>query len=326
MNKNERLIQFFDVELYGKTNSRGLTQHTFDCPEDLCTLFKRIKKLLESKPLTTKLTPKSRSIFTLSQVQETAEHWIFLVRHINTEAKNVVRNDQTASLATREEFKFGQIADGKVTGLESSSHLIIKKKVNSVRKHLCLFEKTEGFNFVDVVRFFNMIFSHIVKKDSPSFTREKVNEPQKTMLIYPKFGYLGHPSSSFLNDLASGTLTEITLTAGPDVVHGYDQSKHCELQRARITMSVKKDDISYWGGNRKYLNRAVAVADSLQVPEVRIAFKDINGASHSAQVDTRGMLINADKYVKKTFIKTPIESTSETQINSDVVNKMLELP
>jgi hypothetical protein len=78
----------------------------------------------------------------------------------------------------------------------------------------------------------------------------------------------------------------------------------------------------------KHLKKALAHANELDVPFVRVSFEDETGSSHTATLSTdTGMLMNKDRYVKKRKTRNfsvPL-ATAVPVINEEITQKMIEL-
>ncbi|WP_102402083.1 hypothetical protein BCV09_13310 [Vibrio cyclitrophicus] len=323
MKNNERMIQYFDMDFFGKTYAPDI-KHDLACPRTLDELMKEMKSLRELDLARKKITTRSKREFRLEDMEELDDCWVMLINIVDTEAAHPVTNIIGGGDADRRVIK---LTDTK--GLESSAHLIIYKEKNAAGKHLTLFEKCPSISFYKAASFLNYLFKQSAKHfDAEYRVPHPSGADDKTMKLYCVVNFLAHPSEDFRQELENGIINEITLTNDMESVRGYDSKKHPELKETQIKMNVSKFDVLRSGGNWKHLRRAIEIGDSLDSPFVRVAFSDSTGAGHTATLSTdTGQLWKADKYVKKRKIDGFGNAlrTAFPVINTNIRNKMLEL-
>ncbi|WP_102292025.1 hypothetical protein BCU92_00335 [Vibrio cyclitrophicus] len=328
MAKKERLIQFFDLDLFGKTRAKGMAKQIYPTPRTMPEIMGELKLLAKYNRAEGKLSSRSTKYFRLEEIKTQKvngeEYSTLLINCIDPNAKNLVVNFTGKYSTSKRDI----IRLGNKKGLETSVHIIIKHDKNSNKKHLALFEKSEHLGFLEVISFLNCLFKLAAKFNHTKYTKPHPNGANnKTINMFSKVTYLGHPSADFFNELESGIISNITLTSGLESVSGYDIKQHSELKEVRMTMGVKKSDIVFAGGNRKYLKRAIKIADSLKASEVRIAFKDQTGAHRSAKLDSSGQMYDSDRYVRKANILggDDLWDTALQSIDAKLVSNMLGL-
>ena len=322
MKKNERLIQYFDLDLHGRTHARDI-KHKLSAPRKLCELLGEFSALRELNKARKQVSARSRQEYRLEDLEEHDDYWVLLINVVDTDAANPVTQKLDGTDKDREVIELG-----KDRGLESSSHVIVFKNKNIAGKHLCLFEKSSSLPFAKAMSFLNYLCKEAAKHFKPQYAvSHPSGEKGKTINLYCQITFLGHPSDEFKKELEQGVLNDIRITTDMDVVKGYDSNVHTDLISTDIKMNVGRLAVAMSGGNWKHLKKAIGYAESLDSPLVRVAFTDESGAGHSATLSTdTGNLYNADKYIKKRKIQGFAISlrTAFPVIQESIRDKMLE--
>lgn len=321
MNNNERLIQFFDFQLCGRTRARGI-DHNLVTPRALNQLMLEFNQLRELN-----LARQNAGIkfeICLEDLEERDDCWVLLVNMVDGEAAHPV----TQKIGGTDEDR--EVVDlGRERGIESSTHLIIYKAGDLAGKHVVLSERCLTLPFSRVVQFLNHLARLAAKQFPDEYEKPHPNGAKgKTINTYCSFNYLAHPSDEFRQELETGTLSDIRITSDADIVRGYDANVHAELYSTEIRMKVSRYNVMRSGGNWNHLQKAINYADSLDAPFVRVQFLDDSGAGHTATVSTdTGQLWKADKYIKKLKIQEFVNSlrTAYPLIHEGIRGKMLEL-
>jgi hypothetical protein len=323
MKNNERIVQFYDLDLYGKTRTKGVDKK-FSKFSELQKAMEEIKSLRELNLARSSINSKSKWEIRLEDLEERNDCWVLLINIVDTEAAHPVIQKMGGTDDDRDVI---ELDAGK--GLESSAHVVIYKKQNKAKKYLTLYERTPSLSFAKIVTFINALFRTCSRQFKDAHTLPHPSgEVGKTILIYRVANYFGHPSSEFMNEIKEGKLISITLTSDMTVVKGYDANKHPDLIGTDVKMSVSAAKIIWNGGNWGHVKKALSYADSLNSPFVRIQFTDKTGTGHSAimSTDTK-QLADADKYVKKCKISgfsVPLR-TAFPVIQDKIRDKMLGL-
>jgi|TARA_B100000965_G_scaffold396823_1_gene412325 hypothetical protein len=320
--KNERLIQYFDLDIHGKTHARDI-KHKMSSPRKICELFGEFSVLRELNKARKKVSSRSKQEYRLEDMEEHCDYWVLLINVVDTDAANPVTQKIDGTDQDREVIELG-----KDRGLESSSHVIVYKDKNLAGKHLCLFEKSSSLPFAKAMTFLNFLCKEAAKhfKDQYSVPHPS-GEKGKKIKLYCQIAFLGHPSDEFKEELEQGVLKDIKITTDMDIVKGYDSNVHTELVSTDIKMNVGRVAVAMSGGNWSHLKKAIRYADSLDSPLVRVAFTDQSGAGHTATISTdTGNLYNADKYIKKRKIQgfSIALRTAFPVIQDSIRDKMLE--
>lgn len=323
MKNNERIIQYFDLGLSGKTRARDIP-HIMATPRSLNDLMQEIFELRELNMARKKVTAGSKLEFRLEDMEELDNSWVLLINVVDTEAAHPVTQRVGGDDQDREVIELG---DDR--GLESSSHLIILKQQNDANKHLALFEKSTSLPFSKAASFLNHLFKVAARHNSDSYKQPHPSgEENRTINVFCNINFLAHPSEEFRKELESGTINGIKITSNMNVIRGYDANMHSELIGADIKMKVGRLDVMLNGGNWGHLQKAIHHANTLESPFVRVSFTDSSGSGHTATLSTdTGTLWQADKYVKKCKIEGFGNAlrTAFPNIHNGIKNKMLEL-
>ncbi|WP_420598301.1 hypothetical protein [Neptuniibacter sp.] len=299
MKKNERIIQYFDIGLVGKTRARDM-QHTLVSPRTIDELMTEFSVLRELNKARKKVSAKSKQEYRLEDMEELDGNWLLLINVVDTEAAHPVTQKLDGTEDDREIIELG---DDR--GLESSSHVLISKQPNEAGKHLCLFEKNATLPFSKAMSFLNHLCLLAAKCHAANYKfPHPSGEAGRTYNAYCRITFVGHPSDDFKEELESGVIKGIQITSDMTVVRGYDSEKHGDLIGTDIKMKVGRLDVLRSGGNWNHLKRAIDHADTLNSPYVRISFTDQSGAGHSATLSSdTGQILDADKYIKKRKIE-----------------------
>ncbi len=323
MKNNERLIQYFDIQLYGRTRAKGIN-HSLVSPRSLDKLMNEFSLLRELNLARKKVSSKSKMEFRLEDMEEKENCWLLLVNMVDGDAAHPVTQKIGGTGEDREVIDLGEDR-----GLESSTHLVLYKNHDEAGKHLALYERNSNIPFVKVVSFLNHLMKLAARQFKDKYIRPHPNGVDgKTINVYCVGVFLGHPSDEFKMELETGVLSGIRITSDVDIVRGYDANAHPELYSTEIKMKVGRIDVGLSGGNWKHLQKAIQYADSLNAPFVRIQFTDESGSSHSATVSTdTGHLWNAEKYVKKRKVEGFGRSlkTAFPIIHNGIAQKMMAL-
>ncbi|MCE7579432.1 hypothetical protein LZS94_18105 [Aliivibrio fischeri] len=323
MNNNERTIQFYDLDICGKTLARDIP-HTMASPRTLDELMAEFSSLRELGLARKKISMTSDLEFRLEDMEEKEDSWVLLINVVDTQAAHPVTQKVGGSVDDRE-----VVVLSEERGLESSCHIIILKAQNAAHKHLTLIEKNTNLPALKACSFLN----HMCKLAKQQFP-ETYTQPHpsgaanKTINVFCVLNILAHPSDEFRDELENGKINGISITSEMTVVRGYDSNTHHELIGTDIKMRVRKRDIILNGGNWGHLQKAIQHADSLDSPFVKISFNDVTGTGHTAVLSTdTGTLCYADKYVKKRKIIgfSNALMTSFPIIHTGIIDKMEEL-
>lgn len=324
MKKNERIIQFFDIGIFGGTRSRDLRDRKLAAPRTLNELMKEFMILRDLNLARNKISPKSKQEYRLEDMVEKPDCWVLMINVVDTDASHPVTQKVSGTALDRE-----VIALGNDRGLESSSHLIIYKDKNAADKHLCLFEQNSPLPFRKAIAFLRKLCRVSAKQHSKDYKLpHPSDEGGKIFNIYCDIGFYAHPSEEFIQELDEGVIKGIRLTSEMDAVKGYDVNKYPELLGADIKMSASRWEVMKSGGNWKHLQKAITYADSLDSPFVRVSFQDASGASHTAELSSdTSKLTQSDKYVKKRKIEGFGNAllTAFPIIHNEIVEKMQEI-
>ncbi|EIU7735821.1 hypothetical protein ACJ5NB_002409 [Vibrio alginolyticus] len=325
MRSNERLIQFFDLDLFGKSYAKDVKQ-TLESPRNLEEIMGELESLRELNKArrAVKISGKKTFEYRLEDMQSHGDYWVLMVNVVDTKAAHPVTNIIGGSKLDRDTITLG---DNK--GIESSSHVIIRKTPTEAgkNKHLVLFEKSPSLSFVKVRTFLNSLFKIAAKHFDQDY---RVSHPSGVgkMKVYCIASLYGHPSKEFFSELDNGVLNSIYITSDVSKVRGYDAKKHELLQEAKLKVSVSRKDILLNGGNKKHLSKAIEIADSLSSPYVRVSFTDATGAGKSAKLSSdTSQLVDEAKFVRKAKITDFRDAltTCYATINESIRDKMLEL-
>ncbi|MBY7973840.1 hypothetical protein KW462_08075 [Vibrio fluvialis] len=323
MKRNERMVQFFDLGLSAKSTARDIP-HLMASPRSLDELMAELITLREHNLARKKIRSDSKFEYRLEDMEEHDDYWVLLINIVDTSAAHVVTNLIGGADTDREVI---ELTDER--GIESSSHVIIFKQQNAAYKHLVLFEKSESLPFIKAVSFLNNLFKIASKHFEEQYTvPHPANINGNNMRLYCVASVLAHPSDSFIQELESGVINDITITTDVSILRGYDANVHAEFKEAHIKMNVTRFEVLRSGGNWKHLQKAISHANSLECPFVRVAFVDESGAGHTANLSTdTSQLVNSDKYVKKCKISGfgNALTTAFPIIHVGIRDKMLEL-
>lgn len=324
MKKNQRIIQFFDIGIFGGTRSPDLKDKTLAAPRSLDELMREFIILRDLKKAQNKISYQSKQEYRLEDMEEQPDCWILMINVVDTDASHPVTQKVSGTPSDRTVIELGNDR-----GLESSSHLIIYKNTNAAGKHLCLFEQNSPLPFRKAIAFLRKLCRISAKHHAKEYKQQHPSdEGGKTFNIYCDIGYYAHPSDEFIQELDEGVIKGIRITSEMDAVKGYDVNKYPELLGADIKMSTSRWEVMKSGGNWKHLQKAITYADSLDSPFVRVSFQDSSGASHTAELSSdTSNLTNSDKYVKKRKIEGFGNAlhTAFPIIHSEIVQKMKEI-
>lgn len=323
MKNNERLVQYYDVQIYAKTRARDI-KHKLNSPRTLDDLMGEFAVLREKNVARKRVEGRSKYEYRLEDMEERDDSWVLLVNVVDGQAAHPVTQKIGGTKDDRE-----VIVLGKDRGLESSTHIIIYKAQDEAKKHLVLYEKTTGVSSMKAAAF----LSHMARLAAKSFPeRYELPHPNgaagKSIKVYCDFEWLGHPSDEFRSELDDGVIADLRLTSDVNIVKGYDSNAFPELISTEIKMKVSMFEVAMAGGNWSYLQKAIRYADTLDAPFVRISFKDHSNTSHTAILSSdTGKMWNAERYVKKRRI-VGFENSLRTafpNIHNGIVQKMTEL-
>jgi hypothetical protein len=323
MKNNERIIQYFDLGLSGKTLARDIP-HSMSSPRTLDELMNELMQLRELNKARKKVTAGSKLEFRLEDMEELEDCWVLLINVVDTDAAHPVTQLVGGDDEDRE---VTELSDER--GLESSSHLIILKSQTDANKHLALFEKSTSLPFSKAGSFLNHLFKVSARHNVNEYKKPHPSgEEGRTINVFCNVNFLAHPSDEFRQELDSGQINGIKITSDMNVIRGYDSNTHSELIGADIKMKVGRLDVLLNGGNWGHLQKAIQHANTLDSPFVRVSFTDESGSGHTATLSTdTGTLWQADKYVKKCKIEGFGNAlrTSFPNIHDGIKNKMIEL-
>jgi len=316
-------VQYYDLMISGKTRARDI-KHRLNSPRTLDELMSDFAGLREKNLARKRLTGRSKYEYRLEDMAEKEDSWVLLVNVVDGQAAHPV----TQKLGgTKEDRKVIELGNDR--GLESSTHIVIYKDQDKVKKHLVLYEKAGGLSPMKAAVF----LSHLARLAAKTFPSE-YSKPHpsgaadKTINVYCDFELLGHPSDEFRAELDEGVIADLRLTSDADIIKGYDSNSFPELISTEIKMKVSLIDVALAGGNWSYLQKAIKYADTLDAPFVRISFRDHSNTSHTALLSSdTGQMWNAERYVKKRRIVGFDNSlrTAFPTIHDGIVRKMMEL-
>jgi|GEM_PF-3298268 len=322
----ERTVQFFDVDIVGRTYAHDLDEKhkRFASPRSLDDLMKEINVIRELNKARKKAGKKSKYQFALEDLTERKDCWVLLINLVDSDAANLVTNRIDGSEADRQTIEFNEDQ-----GLESSAHVVIFKEPNQLKKHLMLFEKSTNVPFQKASAFLNHLARVAAKHHKADYEMAHPSgDPSKKINAYCRLNLFAHPSDEFKEELTSGKLKEIRLTSDTVMLKGYDSAAQPELIGTEVKVNVSKAAVVFSGGNLKHLGKALQHAKDLDVPYVRVSFEDRTGTAHTAILSTdTGALQNKDRYVKKRKIKNfrRALATAVPVINDEIANQMIEL-
>lgn len=320
MRNNERIIQFYDVAIAGRSTSRDINYKLLSPKslDELMNYFLRLKDDNHHKQTYGALE------FSLTDVKEYDDYWVLLINLIDTGVADQVTNKVGGNPDDREVIEFRN-----QRGLETSTHIVIYKAVDAIHRHFVLYDKNLSIPFSKAEAYINNLARKAMKYYPDDFKQPHPSGVQnKSMNVYCQFTFLGHPSDEFRDELETGKISGIKLAAGVDVINGYDAAMHPELISTEIRMAVKAIDILNSGGNWLHLLKALNYARNLNAANVRVQFTDQQGNSHNAILSTdTHQLQNSDRYVKKAKIEnfTEILRTAYTEVNEQIVEKMINI-
>lgn len=299
MKSNERLIQYFDITIHGKTRAHDIP-NDIGTPKSLDDLMKDFVKLHDKKLSRKRVSARSNLEFRLEDIEEREHSWVVLLNVVDADAAHPVTQLMGGGEADRKVVELGN-----ERGLESSTHIVISKTPDKVGKHLVLYEKTPNLPYSKAASFLNFMSKLAAREFNESYKKAHPSgQKNKTINTYCSLQLLGHPSREFFDELDDGVISDMRLTTDAVFAHGYDANLQPELIGTEIKMKVSKVDVMFAGGNISYLNKAIKYADDLDIPYVRIQFKDQSGTGHTAILSSDTMqMANADKYIKKRKIE-----------------------
>ncbi len=323
MKNNERIIQYFDVGISGKTQARDIP-HSMESPRTLDELMNELVQIRELNKARMKVTVGSKLEFRLEDMEEMEDCWVLLINVVDTQAAHPVTQLLGGDDSDREVTELSE-----ERGLESSSHLIILKEKTAANKHLALFEKSSSLPFAKASSFLNHLFKVSARHNKKAYKKPHPSGVEgKTINVFCCINFLAHPSDEFRQELESGQINSLKITSDMEVVRGYDSNTHSELIGVDIKMKVGRLDVLLNGGNWGHLQKAIQHANTLNSPFVRVSFTDESGTGHTATLSTdTGSLWQADKYIKKSKIEGFGNAlrTSFSNIHDGIKNKMIEL-
>lgn len=321
MKKNERMVQFFDVGLSGDTRARGING-ILPSPRDLNALMNEFIILRDLNVARKKVSNTSKQEYRLEDMEERQDCWVLLINVVDTDAAHPVTQKLDGTDEDRE-----VVVLGDDRGLESSSHMIIKKERTAARKHVCLFEKGPALPFSKAISFLNHLCKLTAKHHENDYKLPHPSgENGRNYNVFALFTFVAHPSDEFRDELDNGVIRGIKITSSMDKVRGYDANVHSDLIGTDIKMDVGRFAVARSGGNYAHLQKALRSADTLDSPYVRISFADATGAYHSAELSSDTcMITNSDKYIKKRKIEGFVGAlkTAFPIIHEGIRDKML---
>jgi|APWor7970452823_1049283.scaffolds.fasta_scaffold130375_1 hypothetical protein len=323
MKKNERIIQYLDLGIYGTTRATGIT-HKLESPKTLDQLMKEYETLRELGKANKEYGSKSKLEYRLEDMEERDDCWVLMINIVDTEAAHPVTQVVGGDENDREVITLDDN-----TGIESSAHVIIYKNTNAALKHLVLLEKANSLPPSKITGFLN----HLNRESAKHYRDEyKLPHPSgekgKTINVHCVIELYGHPSDEFKKELENGKINGIKLTSDMRKIKGYDAQAYPELIETEIKMEVGRVAVALSGGNWKHLNKALKYGSELDSAFVKVSFEDETGTGHTATLSTdTGQLWNAEKYVKKRKVVGFGNglSTSFPVIHEGIINKILEL-
>lgn len=325
MSRHERTIQFFDLDISGRTRAHiDQNLKKFASPRTLDQLMHEFVSIREKNMARRKAGQRSTYQFSLEDIDEKENCWVLLINLVDSGASNVVTNRIDGSDQDRNTIEF---SDDQ--GLESSAHIVIFKKQNRAKKHLTLFEKAPGVPFIKASSFLNYL-AKLAAQDNPLvYDRPHPSgAANSVMKTYCALTLFAHPSEQFKSELVSGKINDLRITSDAVMVKGYDANAPIELIGTEVKVNVSRSMILRSGGNWGHLQQAIRHAKTLDMPYVRVSFEDETGSGHTATLSTdTEYLYNKDKYVKKRKIGNFSKglATAVPIISNEIVLKMVEI-
>ena len=324
MKNDDRHIQFFDLTMVGKTRATNLESTRAPSPRTLGQLIGDLDKLQKAGNAIQLRKIKGRDVeYRLQDIGDDPNYHILLINVVDTGAAAPVTQKISGAPQDRQLSTINA-----QRGLESSAHLLISKIPDDAGKYLVLFEKNTSLNFGDVRRFLNYVAIEASKAYVTDYSSPHPDGSKKTIRFFCHLELLGHPSDEFMDELANGKLTGISITVGLNEIKTFDSTKQPELKTAEIKVSIDGASVQAQGGNSGFFNRIRALAGEINGELIRIKFRDEKENNHSVNIDpTSGHILNNDQYVKKGKISNFANrlATSHTQIDNSIIQKMIAL-
>lgn len=208
MRNNERLIQFFDIALHGRTRAKGIT-HNLATPRTLDALMLEFQQLRELNLARRKISTQSKLEYRLEDMEERHDSWVLLINVVDPQAAHPVTQKIGGDDSDRTVI---ELSDDR--GLESSTHLVILKQRDRAHKHLVLYEKSTSVPFGRASSFLN----HLCRLTAKRYLAEySLPHPDgvagKRINTYCSITFLGHPSDEFQTEVETGRLSDVRLVS-----------------------------------------------------------------------------------------------------------------
>ena len=323
MRKDERLIQFCDLTLFGKSRAQGLAQINHPAPKQLDFLIEQMSLMANEGVARVKINSGTRELV-LQEVGDRDDYHILLINSIDGRVQNpVARSFSGVGKDERKSFIIGEN-----NGLELSVHVLIAKKPDNHR-HLCLVEKVDSVPAREISKFLNNMMKLVKDRIPEEFKLPHPNGARNaTYNVTPSCEFQYHPSPKFTEELNGGVIEDITLLTSPENLRGFDAKKHQLLREVQVKASIDRGVIGNLGSNIKYLTKFVGIGSDTDAAFVRVRFRDESGAGHSAKLSTdTGNLIETDRYILKRKITDfgDYDDTSCEKIHAKIVDAMIQL-
>lgn len=220
-------------------------------------------------------------------------------------------------------------------GGEYSAHVVIKiAPIKSDNYYLCLIETVygSGLHLSSISDYIKSIFNTL-RKQFPDDYKIKHLSGAKTAKGEPimvrhvhTIELQGHPSDSFTNDLATGTLSNVELISFSERGATWDEKGAVTEYQKSVQLRPNKEVVSDAGTALRQI-RAKVNKSYKEYDHIRVRFRSESGEPKDATIaaDT-GKLVDSEKYVKRHTISSPlVNTTSFDKINSFILKEIVEL-
>jgi hypothetical protein len=226
-----------------------------------------------------------------------------------------------------------EIVKNQDEGLDYSCHIVVSLAPSTKDQdaYPARIEVATGLASSRIQMFLNRIL-RLVSKSGPVFT---LQDPEatttrsgayKTIRVRPHIELRGFPSSTFLEDLKKGELSDLELYTYKDHAKPWDSNAYVVEDKSGVVLKPNPRKVA-----PKALQAVKGVlsnADSKKYEQAKIIFKNESGVSKSVRIYTDDLhLVNDMKYVKKEIIDKFSKSlpSSFEVIDQEVEAKMISL-
>ncbi len=323
MKATERRVKYFDCRIKAKVRGAKGSVSIVQ-PVDLATILEEFKRLVDSGvDIRTETVGEIQAWRMVDiAVNRKSNRAIVLINRVDSDAA-----DQ--AIEHRDSGSFRVATKGSREANAYSAHIAFKLKPDGNDAYPALIEEAG----VSSQRL-SMLFSRAAKKSqeegSSVFLYEHpsgaVNDDGdiKTLKGIYSFGFTGHPSADFVNELNNGKLRGIEIINGTSTGYGWDKynSTH-ELSTSVFLKPVKQTVTNY-----KLAKSIVSQAKLKKMDEVRVKFEDADGDGRTLAFDVdTGCILNEDRYVKREYLRnfSARLDTGYQKIHSEIRDKMFYL-